>query len=131
MPKRIPLSAIGVSREVAGKMQTVYPEIGKVFDFTNEELDELKAIAKAGKVELVRQPTNEDPDGAGSVSLGNGTIAKVDLGKMSKPQLLQYAAEKQIELGEASTNDQIRDAIKAEEAKRAEAETEAGSEEDL
>jgi L-ribulose-5-phosphate 3-epimerase UlaE len=127
MPKRIPLSAIGVSREINGKNVTVYPEIGKVFDFTADELTELKAIEKASASQLVRQPTNEDPDGQGSVNLDNGSNTVVGLDKLTKAQLVEYASQHQIDLTGATSNEAIREAIKAEEAKRA---TDAG-EEDL
>lgn len=60
MIKKVPLSSIGVSRE--GK--TVYPEIGKAFPFTKEEIAELEALqAKTGD-EFIRDPVNEDAPAA-------------------------------------------------------------------
>lgn len=53
MPKKIPLHSVVVVR--GGKQVTATP--GEVFDFTQEEVDELAVIAP----EALRDPVNEAP----------------------------------------------------------------------
>lgn len=55
MPKKVPLIRIGVQRQGV----TVYPEIGKPFDFTKEEIADITKM-EAGKAEYIRNPVNED-----------------------------------------------------------------------
>ena len=53
--KKIPLVSIGVQRD--GK--TMYPEIGKPFDFTVNELADLDNLAATTKDDYYRDPVNE------------------------------------------------------------------------
>lgn len=96
MPIRIPTNTIVVTRE--GKRVT--PKIGEPFEFTAEEIKEIGAVSKDAlrKVERVV----EDDESAGT-----------DLEALSVPKLKAYAAEKQIDLGAASTKADILAAIKA------------------
>lgn len=74
MAKKVPLSSIGVSRD--GK--TVYPEIGKAFDFTDAEIKELEALqAKTGD-EFIRDPVNEDAPAAAPAAEEKPTTKKGD-----------------------------------------------------
>lgn len=96
MPKRIPLVAIGVTRD--GK--TIYPEVGKVFDFTNDEARDLNGLGKATGNPLIRQPQNEDLSvGGGIDDSGN----KVDISKLKVEELKAYAAEHDITLSDTDT----------------------------
>lgn len=52
MPKRIPMQTVIVQRD--GKQ--VAPPIGKAFEFTREELDQIKAVAP----DAIRHPVNEE-----------------------------------------------------------------------
>ena len=54
MPKRIPVNTIMLHRE--GK--PLVPDIGKVFDFTAEELADINAV----NPDAVRKPVNEGTD---------------------------------------------------------------------
>lgn len=56
MPKKVPLIRIGVQREGV----TVYPEIGKPFDFTKEEVADITKLAENDKADYIRNPVNED-----------------------------------------------------------------------
>lgn len=60
MPKKVPLVSIGVARD--GK--TVYPPIGKPFDFTKEEVADMDKLAKSDRKEYYRDPLNEDSPAA-------------------------------------------------------------------
>ena len=60
MPKLIPLASIGVTRD--GK--THYPEVGTEldgvpFDFTAEEVSQIRALEKSSKTTMLRSPRNE------------------------------------------------------------------------
>ncbi len=106
MAKRVPLGAIGVTREVRGKKTTVYPTIGEPFDFTDDELKSINAMAKASGNELVRKLVVE----------GGATQADVEpktVDDMTVPQLRDYAASKQIDLGDATKKDDVIARIKA------------------
>lgn len=98
MPKRIPLGAIGVTRD--GK--TVYPTVGEVFDFTAEELADIRALEKASKSNLVRNPIVESSD----ADQGGAAVTK-ELGQMNLAELKAEAADRGVELGEATTKAQI------------------------
>lgn len=58
MPKKVPLISIGVQRD--GK--TMNPEIGKPFDFTDEELTDIAKMEAVAGVDYVRDPVNEEAD---------------------------------------------------------------------
>ena len=96
MPIRIPTHTIVVTRE--GKR--VSPKIGEPFEFTADEVKEISAVSKDAlrKVERVV----EDDDATGT-----------DLEALTVPKLKAYAAEKQIDLGDASSKADILAAIKA------------------
>lgn len=114
MPKRIPVVAIGVTRNGV----TVYPTVGKVFDFTAEEVAEINALEKASKVQHIRKPINE----GGEEDLGGTGDALVISTKLTVAQLTSEAEKRGVDLtglGEAPTKAQIVAAI---EAKAAEAE---------
>lgn len=53
--KKVPLHRIGVQRQGV----TVYPEIGKPFDFTAEELTSLDKLSGETKIDYYRSPVNE------------------------------------------------------------------------
>ena len=97
MPKRVPLSAIGVSRH--GK--TIYPTVGEAFEFTGDEIAEINALAKASGETLIRKPKNED------VSLPVSSDEVAELADMTVAQLKTAAAERGVDLGEATRKDQI------------------------
>lgn len=108
MPKRIALVAIGVTRN--GK--TIYPEIGKSFDFTAEEVAELNALGKASKIAHIRVPVNEDPTG-GNEEPGDGPV---DLSTLKLAELRAEADTRGVdisELGEKATKAQIIEALNA------------------
>lgn len=106
MPKRIPLGAIGVTRN--GK--TVYPTIGEVFDFTSDEVAELNALEKSSKTQLIRKPIVEGA--ADDQGNGGAPVAK-ELSAMNLEELKVEAARRNIELGEAKTKAEIRALIEA------------------
>lgn len=107
MPKRVVVTSIGLTRD--GK--TVYPTIGKAFDFSAAELEDINRLQKATGNILVRKPVNEDPsagasdDGAGGEG-GQGGGENKYLGK-TVPELKAIAAERNIDLGEATKKDDI------------------------
>lgn len=74
MPKKVPLISIGVARD--GK--TVFPEIGKPFDFSKEEVSDMEALAKADKKEYFRDPVNEDGDAAPAAKKADKKDGKKD-----------------------------------------------------
>lgn len=105
MPKRVPLGAIGVTR--GGK--TVYPDIGKPFDFTSDEVDQINALQKASGNLLFRKLVNEDQqasDSAGDSNESHQTLP-VDYSKNTVVELKAIAAERSIDLGEATKKDDI------------------------
>lgn len=107
MPKRIPVVAIGVTRNGV----TVYPTVGKVFDFTAEEVAEINALEKASKVQHIRKPINE----GGEEDLG-GTDGPVDLSKLNLAQLKAEAEARGVDitgLGDKATKAQIVEALTA------------------
>lgn len=55
MTAKIPLVSIGVKRD--GK--TIHPEIGKVFDFTDDEIADVDKLSAATGVDYFRDPVNE------------------------------------------------------------------------
>lgn len=76
MPKRITMQGVIVQREDASKkLKNFRPPIGKVFDYTQEELDDINAVnpaalAKVGEVEEV-----EAESGAGGTRLRPTPVA--------------------------------------------------------
>ncbi len=113
MPKRIPVVAIGVTRN--GK--TVYPTIGQVFDFTAEEITEINALEKASGVQHYRKPINE----GGEEDLGGD--GAVDLSKLNLTQLKAEAETRGVDitgLGDKATKAQIVEALTAAAAPAAE-----------
>ena len=54
--KLVPLVSIGVQREGA----TIYPPVGKAFDFTEGEKDDLDKLAASTKLDYYREPVNEE-----------------------------------------------------------------------
>ena len=55
MPSLIPTISVGVSREINGRNQTIFPPIGEMFEFTAEEVKQIRAAAPEG----LRRPINE------------------------------------------------------------------------
>jgi hypothetical protein len=55
MPRLIPTVSVGVSRKIGGRQQTIFPTIGELFEFTDEEVKQLRA----GRPENLRRPVNE------------------------------------------------------------------------
>lgn len=105
MPKRVPLGSIGVTRD----KKTVYPEIGKPFDFTADELSEINALSKASGNELVRKLVNEEGSAgatapSSSAAEGSGQVILADL---TVPQLKDLAAARGVDLGDATKKDDI------------------------
>jgi hypothetical protein len=112
MPKRIPLGAIGVTRE--GK--TVYPAIGtdktgEPFDFTPEELAEIAKLEKASGTQLVRKLIVED-NSAPAPLPDEGTETKLTLAN-TKKQLQAAAAEREIEFVEGDSKEVLLGKIEA------------------
>lgn len=104
MPKRIPLGAIGVTRN--GK--TVYPTIGQVFDFTSDEVAEINGLEKASGTQLMRKPIVE----ASTDESNTAPVAKA-LSAMNLEELTAEAAKRELPLGEAKTKAEIRTLIEA------------------
>lgn len=100
MPKRVPLSAIGITRE--GK--TLYPTIGEPFDFTASELDDIRALEKITKNSIVRKIINEDSGDEGGSS---GDQTGKPLGDMTIPELKAEATRLDLDLGTAKTKPEI------------------------
>lgn len=103
MPKRIPLGAIGVTRNGA----TVYPDVGVVFDFTPAEIDDIRGLEKASGNALIRKPIVEESDGADAAPVPK------ELSAMNLAELTAEAAARGVELGEAKTKAQIVAVIEA------------------
>ena len=95
MPIRCPLKAVGVSRDGV----TVYPTIGQPFDFTPKEVADINDLTKASGIVYLRKPVNEGSDPAPK--------ADVALTDMTVAQLKEAAAERNVDLGEATRKDQI------------------------
>lgn len=128
MPQRIILAAIGFPRE--GK--TVYPEIGKAFTLTPDELTEITKLEKASGNQLIRKLVNEsgdeDLDGgngnAGSTTMPQGTTGSLGQGNgvndayadKTVAQLKALAEERGVDLGDATRKDDIITVLKAAEA---------------
>lgn len=106
MAKRVPVGTIGVTRKIGAKNVTLYPKIGQVFDFTDDELKSINAMQKKSGIELVRKPVNEDAtiaaDGTGG-SKPEGTAAA----DLTVAQLRELAAARNIDLGDATKKDAI------------------------
>lgn len=96
MPIRIPSHTVVVTRE--GKRVT--PKIGQPFEFTAEEVKEITAVSKDCLRKVERVVEDDEPP-------------TVDLESLSVAKLKAYAAEKQIDLGEASIKADILAVIKA------------------
>lgn len=60
--KLIPLVSVGVQRQVNGKNMSVHTEIGKPFDFTDDEKADLDALTAKTNEDYYRLPVNEAPD---------------------------------------------------------------------
>lgn len=99
MPKKVPLISIGVKRGD----DTVYPEIGKPFDFTKEEIADIEKMAKAAKTSYFRDTVNEDGD----------DDSDDDLNAKTKAQLLEVAKEKGVEVAANASKADIIAAIEA------------------
>lgn len=117
MPKRIPLGAIGVTRN--GK--TVYPAIGTAtigepFDFTDAELKEIAQLEKASGNQLVRKLIVED-NSAPAPTSGNGPSSdetKVTLSMdNSKAELQAAATEREIEFADSDSKQVLLEKINA------------------
>lgn len=109
MPKRIPLGAIGVTRNG----QTVYPKIGTAtsgepFDFTAEEIVEITKLEKTSGTQLLRKLMNEGPEGG-----EGGEVKTKALADMNLAELTAEAASREIDLGAAKTKAEIRAVIEA------------------
>lgn len=113
MAKRVPLGAIGVTRKVGNKNVTVYPTVGKPFDFTDDEIKSLNAMQKKSGMELIRKPVNEDtPVQQVPVPQGNKPEG-TEIGDLTVPQLREMAAARHIDLGDVTKKDDIIARIKA------------------
>jgi hypothetical protein len=118
MPKRIPLGAIGVTRN--GK--TVYPAVGTAisgepFDFTSEELVEIAKLEKASGTQLVRKLISEDSAPAADTQTDTTKVA-LSLAN-SKAELQAAAAEREIEFADADSKPVLLDKITAFDAAKA------------
>lgn len=60
MPNKVPLARVGVSRQGV----TIYPEIGKPFDFTKEEIADMNALTAKTQIDYYRSPVNEEAPAA-------------------------------------------------------------------
>lgn len=112
MAKRVTLGAIGVTRKVGTKNVTVYPTIGKAFDFTDDEIKSINAMQKKGGVELIRKPVNEDVAPQTQDPQDNKPGA-TEIGDLTVPQLREMAAARNIDLGDVTKKDDIIARIKA------------------
>lgn len=110
MPKRIPLGAIGVTRD--GK--TVYPAVGTAisgepFDFTAEEIAEIVKLEKASGNQLLRKLIVE----TSSDDQGTAPPAQKALSAMNLEELTAEAAKRELDPGEAKTKADFRALIEA------------------
>jgi hypothetical protein len=55
MPQFIPTVSVGVSRKEGTRNRTIFPKIGEMFDFTDEEIKQIRASNPEG----LRDPINE------------------------------------------------------------------------
>lgn len=118
MPKRIPLGAIGVTRE--GK--TVYPAIGTAtagepFDFTDAELKEIAQLEKASGNQLVRKLIVEDNSAPAPTSGETKVTLSMD---NSKAEIQAAATEREIEFADSDSKQVLLDKINAFDAALAE-----------
>lgn len=102
MPQRIALSAIGVTRN--GK--TVYPVVGKPFDFTAEELATITNLEKSSGNKLVRKLINENGD-APQANTESEETAKANYAAKTVPELKALAEERGVDLGDSTKKDDI------------------------
>lgn len=112
MAKRVPLGAIGVTRKVGNKNVTVYPTVGKPFDFTDDEIKSLNAMQKKSGMELIRKPVNEDVAPQTQAPQDNKPEA-TEIADLTVPQLREMAAARHIDLGDVTKKDDIIARIKA------------------
>lgn len=117
MAKRVPLGAIGVTRKVGNKNVTVYPTVGKPFDFTDDEIKSLNAMQKKSGMELIRKPVNEDvapQTQAPQTQANQGNKPEAtEIADLTVPQLREMAAARHIDLGDVTKKDDIIARIKA------------------
>lgn len=125
MPKRILVGSIGFTRD--GK--TVYPEVGKLFDMTSAEIDEITKLEKVSGNQLIRKAVNESGDedlaganGSGSTTLPQGNGEADPYANLTVAQLKALAEERGVDLGDATRKDDIVTVLKAAQAPAAESE---------
>lgn len=126
MPKRIPLGAIGVTRD--GK--TVYPAIGTAttgepFDFTADELAEIAKLEKASGNTLVRKLIVEDTSGADTSNQSNDDTKVILTLANTKKELQAGATARGIEFVEGDSKEVLLEKINAFDA------AQSGEDEDL
>ncbi len=124
MPKRIPLGAIGVTRD--GK--TFYPAIGtattgEAFDFTAEELAEIAKLEKASGTPLVRKLIVEEspaPAPTAPTAPTGGAETKVVMTMANKrDEIADYAEKIGVEVVAADTKETLLAKISDKEAELA------------
>lgn len=103
MAMRVPLSAVGVQRE--GK--TVYPPVGKPFNFKDEELKQLTALEKRTGKKLVRKLVVEQGSEAEAQADEAPGADETDLSKLTVKQLTALAAERNVDLDGATAKADI------------------------
>lgn len=123
MPQRVILAAIGFPRN--GK--TVYPEIGQPFDMTSGEIEEITKLEKASGNQMIRKLVNEsgDDDQQNDQPLPNAgqqTQVEDPYANMTVAQLKQLAADRGVDLGDATRKDDIVTVLKAAQAPAPESE---------
>jgi hypothetical protein len=112
MPKRIVVASIGLPRN--GK--TWYPTIGKLEEFSAEELKQLGDLEKLGGQQLVRKPVNEDPTAGQDSGSGSNSGSDKPLAERTVPEIKKYAVDHNIDIGDASSKADILAKITAAEA---------------
>lgn len=119
MPQRVILAAIGFPRN--GK--TVYPEIGQPFDMTSGEIEEITKLEKASGNQMIRKLVNESGDDDQPLpNAGQQTQVEDPYANMTVAQLKQLAADRGVDLGDATRKDDIVTVLKAAQAPAPESE---------
>lgn len=121
MPKRIPLGAIGVTRD--GK--TMYPTIGTAttgepFDFTADELVEIAKLEKASGNQLVRKLIVEETQAPAPAASTGGDETKVVMTMANKrDEIADYAEKIGVEVVATDTKETLLAKISDKEAELA------------
>lgn len=82
MPRLIPTISIGISRKTGDRNRTVFPTIGEMFDFTEEEVKEISAAHP----EALRKPINEAKEVTSEEENGGGGEATAHASRRARKE---------------------------------------------